>query len=69
MTAASRGETLRELVTRAVTRELGESATSGSGSHVSLPLVGNAGSGSVEMSNTGIEAIFAAEDAEKVGVH
>ncbi|WP_084036902.1 hypothetical protein [Haloechinothrix halophila] len=63
--AAARGETLKEFLTRAVTHELGGSAPPGEHKRVRLPLVGSSKPGAVDITNAGIEAIFAAEDAEK----
>lgn len=65
--AAARGETLKEFLTRAVANELGDVATPSPRARVKLPLVGSARPGTVDMTNAGIEAIFAAEDAEKHG--
>ncbi|MPY83017.1 MAG: hypothetical protein GEV00_06760 [Actinophytocola sp.] len=63
--AAARGETLKEFLTRAVTHELGNAAPPAEHTRVRLPLVGSAKPGAVDITNAGIEAVFAAEDAEK----
>lgn len=65
--AAARGETLKEFLTRAVAHELGSTAVTTKRTRVELPLVGSARPGAVDITNAGIEAIFAAEDAEKYG--
>ncbi|MTD53987.1 hypothetical protein [Amycolatopsis pithecellobii] len=65
--AASRGESLKDFLARAVTHELGNLAPAGQRTRVRLPLVGSTRPGKVELTNAGIEAIFAAEDAEKHG--
>ncbi|HVW44097.1 MAG TPA: hypothetical protein VHC18_22375 [Amycolatopsis sp.] len=67
--AAARGETLKDLLTRAVTHELGSVGPSAERARVQLPLVGTPGARKVDLSNAEIEAIFAAEDAEKYGNH
>jgi hypothetical protein len=61
--AAERGETLSDLVTRAVARELRILARSAYAGRVSLPLVGRDASPSVIVTNAGIEAALDAEDA------
>lgn len=63
--AAARGETLKAFLTRAVTHELGSATTPTNPARVRLPLVGSARPVSVDITNVGIEAVFAAEDAEK----
>ncbi|MGH3450111.1 MAG: hypothetical protein ACRDQW_05165 [Haloechinothrix sp.] len=63
--AAVRGETLKEFLTRAVTHELGNAAAPTRRTRVELPLVGSARPGGVDITNAGIEAVFAAEDVEK----
>ncbi|MDV6011877.1 hypothetical protein [Haloechinothrix sp. LS1_15] len=67
--AAARGETLKEFLTRAVTHELGSVATATRRGRVTLPLVPSSRPGSVDLTNEAIEAILAAEDAEKYGSH
>lgn len=63
--AAARGETLKEFLTRAVTHELGSAAPPVEHKRVTLPLIDSAKPGAVDITNAGIEAVFAAEDAEK----
>lgn len=65
--AAARGESLKDFLTRAVTHELGTAPAAGQRTRVRLPLVGSAKPGALDITNAGIEAIFAAEDAEKHG--
>lgn len=65
--AASRGETLKEFLTRAVTHELGDAAVPARRGRVRLPLVGSNRPDTVDLSNAGIEAILAAEDTVKHG--
>lgn len=65
--AAARGETLKVFLERAVTNELGSIAPSPRLARVRLPLVSSARPGAVDLSNAEIEAILAAEDAEKHG--
>ncbi|PRX48268.1 hypothetical protein B0I33_10482 [Prauserella shujinwangii] len=67
--AAARGETLKEFLTRAVVHELGDPSHPATRGRVRLPLVGSSRPGTVDVSNAGIEAILAAEDAEKHGNH
>lgn len=63
--AAARGETLKEFLARAVSHELGTAAPATARGRVELPLVASARPGAVEVTNDDIEAVFAAEDAEK----
>jgi hypothetical protein len=63
--AAERGETLKDLVTRAVAHELRVPARSARVGHVSLPLVGREASPSVTMTNADIEAALDAEDVDR----
>lgn len=65
--AAARGETLKGFLTRAVANELGNTSGAATGTRVELPLVGSARPGAVDLTNAEIEAIIAAEDAEKHG--
>lgn len=65
--AAEHGETLKDFLSRAVANELGSAPVSGQGTRVHLPLVGSTRPGEVDLTNAEIEAIFAAEDAEKFG--
>lgn len=65
--AAARGETLKELLTRALSHELGTPAVQHPRGRVRLPLVGSTRPGAVDLTNAEIEAILAAEDAERPG--
>lgn len=67
--AAARGETLKEFLTRAVANELGNTSGPATSTRVELPLVGGARPDAVDLTNAEIEAIIAAEDAEKYGSH
>lgn len=67
--AAARGETLKRFLTRAVANELGSTSGTTVDTRVELPLVGTARPGTVDLTNAEIEAIIAAEDAEKYGSH
>lgn len=67
--AATRGETLKQFLTRAVAHELGNAAVTATHGRVRLPLVESARQSAVEISNTDIEEVFAAEDAEQYGSH
>jgi hypothetical protein len=63
--AAERGETLKDLVTRAVAHELRVPARAARAGRVSLPLVGRGASPSVSMTNADIEAALEAEDIDR----
>jgi hypothetical protein len=64
--AAERGETLKELVTRAVARDLGLSDLPAQRSgRVRLPLVGQGAAPSVEVTNADIAAALESEDVER----
>ncbi|OQO93617.1 hypothetical protein B1813_03465 [Saccharomonospora piscinae] len=64
--AAARGETLKEFLTRAVAHELGEAVTPRSRrGKVRLPLIASDRPGRVDLANAEIDAIFAADDAER----
>lgn len=63
--AAARGETVKEFLTRAVTHELGNPEAERPRKRVSFPLIPATKSRKVNITNDDIEAIFAAEDAEK----
>jgi anaerobic glycerol-3-phosphate dehydrogenase len=67
--AAARGETLKDFLTRAVAHELGTTSVPVRRARVKLPLVQSSRPGSANLSNMDIEAIFAAEDAEKHAGH
>lgn len=63
--AAARGETLKDFLTRAVAHELGAASVPAQRARVRLPLVESSRPGSVNLTNSDIEAILAAEDVEK----
>lgn len=66
--AAERGETLRELLTRAVEVEVGRSPSDRllKGTRVKLPLFGDPSGPKVRLTNAGIERILAEEDVAEV---
>lgn len=64
LAAASRGETLKELLSRALANELSVSRGT-AGRRVALPLVESVEPGSRSLTNDDIAEVFAAEDAEK----
>src|SRR5262245_18618868 len=71
--AAQRGETLRELLTRAVEAEVGAAVPAGSKWHhadgrVKLPLIGTAGGPKVNLTNADLEEILARDDALHAGL-
>ena len=63
--AAERGESLKELVTRAVAHELRIPARSVPAGRVSLPLIGRGAHPSVIVTNSDIDAALEAEDIER----
>jgi hypothetical protein len=63
--AAERGETLKDLVTRAVAQELRVPARPARAGRVSLPLIGREASPSVDVTNADIEAALEAEDIDR----
>jgi len=65
--AAELGVTLKELFTRAITHEVGRPPARQQGGRIALPLVGAGAEPTVHMSNTDIEAVLAADDAERYG--
>jgi hypothetical protein len=65
--AAERGESLKELFTRLLSREVRIPASQLDGGNVSLPLIGSAEGPRVAVTNADIEAALAAEDAERYG--
>lgn len=60
--AAERGESLKDLVNRAVAHEIGRPARSRRAGRVSLPLIGTQGEPVITVSSADIEAAFDAED-------
>jgi hypothetical protein len=63
--AAERGETLKDLVTRAVAQELRVPARPARAGRVSLPLIGREASPSANVTNADIEAALEAEDIDR----
>jgi hypothetical protein len=63
--AAERGETLKDLVTRAVATELRVSAGPARTGRLSLPLIGREASPEVSVTNADIEAALNAEDIDR----
>ena len=62
--SAARGESLKTLLTRAVTAELGGHSDSGGRQRVTLPLFGHSSGPRVNPSNADIERALAEADAE-----
>jgi hypothetical protein len=65
--AAERGETLKELFTRLLAREVRGNVREPERGQVSLPLVGDVDGPSVLVTNPDIEAALAADDADRYG--
>jgi hypothetical protein len=65
MRAAKRGETLKDLFTRAIAHEVGLQSRSRKAGRVALPLVGRAAAPTVTVTNADIEAALEAEDSER----
>jgi hypothetical protein len=63
--AAERGETLKDLVTRAVAHEVGVPSRPGRSGRVRLPLVGRDAEPEIAVTNADIEAVLEDEDAER----
>ena len=63
--AAERGETLKDLVTRAIAHELRVPARSARAGRVSLPLVSGKGRPDASISNADIEAALDADDIDR----
>lgn len=64
--AAEEGETLKELIGRAVAHEVGFVATPEvRKGRVGLPLIGRGAAPSILVTNEDIEAVFSAEDVEQ----
>ncbi|HXM56348.1 MAG TPA: hypothetical protein VOB72_13225 [Candidatus Dormibacteraeota bacterium] len=64
--AAEHGESLKDLLARAVAREIRVQSGRRRGGRVMLPLIGGDGE-AVEMTNADIEAALAAEEADRYG--
>ena len=66
--AAERGESLKDLVNRAVAHELGlPSAPRGKTGRVKLPLIGRGAAAEILVTNEDIAAAFDADDIEQYG--
>ena len=65
MRAAARGESLKELVIRAVAHELRIPAPTGPGRRISLPLIGHEARPGINVTNADIDAALEAEDADR----
>ncbi len=65
--AAQQGESLKSLLTRAVTREIRFHGHPGGPTRVNLPLVGHKAQPQAMVTNADIEDALAAEDAERYG--
>ena len=68
--AASRGETLRALMTRAVEAEVGraDTGTAPRDRRVKLPLIGTPGGPKVNLTNADIERILSEDEARHYGL-
>lgn len=64
--AAERGETLKDMLARAVARELAMGSPSGR-TRVTLPLVGEEGAPPMELTSEDLEAAIAADDERYAG--
>ena len=65
--AAQRGESLKELFTRAIEHEVGDSGRARPAGRLSFPLIGQDREPRVEVTNADIAAAFADEDLERYG--
>ena len=65
--AAQRGESLKDLFTRAIAHEVRTPARARRGSRLDFPLIGRDEEPRVDVTNDDIEAAFAAEDAARYG--
>jgi hypothetical protein len=63
--AAQRGESLKDLFTRAIAREVGNPGRTGQAGRLSFPLIGRDDEPRAEVTNADIEAAFEAEDIER----
>jgi len=65
--AAEHGESLKDLFTRAIAREVRVPAGRAESARVVLPLVGSSEEPRVSVTNADIEAALAADDADRYG--
>jgi hypothetical protein len=65
--AAQRGESLKDLFTRAIAHEVSNPARGRPAGRVTFPLIGRDDGPRVEVANADIEAAFEAEDIERFG--
>ena len=63
--AAQRGESLKDLFTRAIAHETGNPGRARPAGRLTLPLIGRDGEPRVEVTNADIAAAFEAEDTER----
>ncbi len=65
--AAQRGESLKELFTRAIAHEVRSPGQDRSAGRITFPLIGRDAGPRAEVTNADIEAAFEAEDVERYG--
>lgn len=65
--AAQRGESLKDLFTRAVAHEVGAPSRARTGGRITLPLIGQSEGPRVDVTNADIEAVLDADDIERYG--
>ena len=65
--AAQRGESLKDLFTRAIAHEVRSPGRARPGGRLDFPLIGRDEEPRLDVTNADIEAAFAAEDAERYG--
>jgi hypothetical protein len=65
--AAQRGESLKDLFTRATTHEVGSPGRSRSAGRLTFPLIGQDSEPVVEVTNADIAAALEAEEIERYG--
>ena len=65
--AAQRGESLKELFTRAIEHEVGDSGRARPAGRLSFPLIGQDREPKVQVTNADIAATFADEDTKRYG--
>jgi len=65
--AAQRGESLKDLFTRAITREVGGAGRGRPAGRAAFPLIGRDDGPKVQITSADIEAALSAEDVERYG--